>query len=845
MAKYDYFEDENKPSAASPKRGKTSGRGVRLFLDAASQSAGKKAGRGSAPAQKKKEKPASAGKKAAATGAAAPLDDLAPPQPSVFGAVPPGAGADFSLPASPDLAPPAGITPQSDERPRGQKSPKKQKTAAKKAADTRKKEKPGKTADKNAPAPEAELSGARKRAVQVFERIAGVFGVQSAQATGTQPSGASAKKDSPKKEKTAAGPAKKRSGDAFGANSTPNSGAVHKYPAGTFDFLSDDLAPPAAPYVPGVLPDLPDLPARRPPQPEKQSEPAAPVSKPAQPKKAKTPRRAKAQKSAPGAEPAGQKAAETTPVPAAGGKKKTEKQNKGIFAKHRQKAQNRRARDARLAAIESRLPQRAPKTQSAVQQPAAQDAAQAAASRAAAKHSRIALIVLSCLAVAAAAALIIGFSLTISSDAKRSSSFSASSATVCTQYMADYGEGEFTDFSEDTYDLYSMQGFFSARRMDFDSDGHEELLLLYCNEGNYYGDVWGLDDSGAFARLYTVPLSVNEQTGEVWLVLFKTGSKYYLGTQSGSMESDITFYRLKGSAFVQATGTGKYNSEKETYRRLGRNITGRLEFLKVTMLTQRQAEEMLSRLQEMISSFGTATIQSQSDLTEAQQRARAYLDVIDEASVRFGTGKLAEDGTRLQGLAVARLVDFDGDGLDELLLVYERAVTDVDGSASDYETYDTTRYIMEVYRCSGMTATLIFTNETLVTPSFDADARLVMLQKAGEETRVCTVTREVSDSAGRYTARVYRMADDTFSLLYSAEVEDTYGSKQYVIDGERVSADEFAENGTTVPYFYKADDAPDDSYTLIYLAGEEQKDALNETLSETNRVIEDLRAELD
>lgn len=821
MAKYDYFEDENKPSAASPKRGKTSGRGVRLFLDAASQSAGKKAGRGSAPAQKKKGKTASAGKKAAAPGAAAPLDDLAPPQPSVFGAVPPGAGADFSLPASPDLAPPAGITPQPDERPRGQKNPKKQKAISSKAG-TVAKEGAQKPARKT-PAPEAELSGARKRAVQVFERIAGVFGVQSAQAPGTQPPGASAKKDSPKKEKTAARPAKKRSGDAFGANS----GAVHKYPAGTFDFLSDDLAPPAAPYVPGVLPDLPDLPARRPPQPEKSSAPAVPAPKPAQPKKAKAPRRAKAQKSAPG------------------GKKKTEKQNKGIFAKHRQKAQNRRARDARLAAIESRLPQRAPKTQSAVQQPAAQDAAQAAASRAAAKHSRIALIVLSCLAVAAAAALIIGFSLTISSDAKRSSSFSASSATVCTQYMADYGEGEFTDFSEDTYDLYSMQGFFSARRMDFDSDGHEELLLLYCNEGNYYGDVWGLDDSGAFARLYTVPFSVNEQTGEAWLVLFKTGSKYYLGTQSGSMESDITFYRLKGSAFVQATGTGKYNSEKETYRRLGRNITGRLEFLKVTMLTQRQAEEMLLRLQEMIGSFGTATIQSQSDLTEAQQRARAYLDVIDEASVRFGTGKLVEDGTRLQGLAVARLVDFDGDGLDELLLVYERAVTEVDGSASDYETYDTTRYIMEVYRCSGMTATLIFTNETLVTPSFDADARLVMLQKAGEETRVCTVTREVSDSAGRYTARVYRMADDTFSLLYSAEVEDTYGSKQYVIDGERVSADEFAENGTTVPYFYKADDAPDDSYTLIYLAGESEKDTLNETLSETNRVIEDLRAELD
>lgn len=679
------------------------------------------------------------------------------------------------------------------------------------------------------------------QSVPAVEKVAGLFA--NRHSSGKTPA---AQNQAPKARSTK----NKPTGKAASA------GTVPKYPGGIFDPL-DDLAPPAAPFAPSGVPDLPDLPPIAPPQKLEPSAPAdtatpaaAETKKTLHPKvhkklrdTQKPPVKAQAKNTA--QKQPEKQAAKAVKVPAQPKKENMLAQQR---SRAKEKADARRAREARLQALEHRLHRDGAQAMPRAERPlTAEEEAAIKASKAAARVGRIVLIVLSCLAVVAAIGLIAGFSMTISSEAKRSSAFASNSATVCAQYLTEYGEGEFTDSSEETYDLYSMQGFFGARRIDFDGDGHEELLLLYNNEGKYYGDIWGLNEADTFAKLYTVPFCVNEETGETWIVLYKTGSKYYLGTQSGSMESDITFYRLKGDTFTEATGKATYNDEKETYRRLGRNITTRLEFLKVTMLTQRQAESMLSDLQEMIDSFGSTSASAQSNLTEAQRRAQAYLNVIDDLSAKYGGGAVDEDGTCLHGLAVVRLVDFNGDGADELLVAYERETTEVDDSSDEYSTYSTSHYVMEVYQCSGSAATLIFTNETLVTPSFDEDARLLMLQTSGAETRICTVTRDVeSSSSGRYTARIYQMGDDTFDLLYSAEVEDTYGTKRYSIDGERVDADQFSENGMTVPYFYKNDDTPDDTYTVLYLAaGKDNADDIRKTLNDTNSTVEDLRAELD
>lgn len=758
---------------------------------------------------------------------------LAPPQPSVFEEAAPDviAPPDFGS-AAQTIAPPSGKV---------QKESVKSKKPAQKNETKKEKKLPDKTELNKSAAQYVSALKEKVKSVPAVQKVAGLFA--NRQGFDKTPA---AQKPAPKVKST-----KNKS-----AGKTASAGTVPKYPGDIFDPL-DDLAPPAAPFVPSGMPDLPDLSPIAPPQKHESPEPvdtdadtSAEAKKTPRPKVHKKTHDAKKapakteEKNTAQDQPKKQ-AAKAVKVP-------VQPKKENVFAKQRsrakEKADARRAREARLQALEHRLHRDGAQAMPRAERPlTAEEEAAIKASKAAARVVRIVLIVLSCLAVVAAIGLIAGFSLTISSEAKRSSAFASNSATVCAQYLTEYGEGEYTDSSEDTYDLYSLQGFFGARRIDFDGDGYEELLLLYNNEGKYYGDIWGLNQEETFTKLYTVPFCVNEETGETWIVLYKTGSKYYLGTQSGSMESDITFYRLKGDTFTEVNGKATYNDEKDTYRRLARNITTRLEFLKVTMLTQRQAESMLSDLQEMIDSFGSTSASAQSDLTDAQRRAQAYLNVVDELSAKYGAGAIDEDGTCLHGLAVVRLVDFDGDGTEELLVTYEREITEVDDSSDEYSTYSTSHYVMEVYRCSGSAATLIFTNETLVTPSFDEDARLLMLQASGEETRICTVTRDVdSSSSGRYTARVYQMGDDTFNLLYSAEVEDTYGTKRYTIDGERVDADQFSENGMTVPYFYKNDDTPDDTYTVLYLtAGEDNADDIRKTLNDTKSTVEDLRAELD
>lgn len=857
MAKYDYFEDEyKKTEPPALKRAKKLARVVPAFFEAAAQTV---RGEKSAPAQKEKQKkaqkapsrPAGAASEARRQKADAPQpessgfalsDGLAPPQPSAFGGHAPIAPPDFTddtlAPPAPEFSPapaPPVSKKQKAAAPPGKEKGKKTRAPKAHAARPQSEQTPAEPAPFDlAPPQTLAQMRARSRSDTVHRQTAPPAASEAHTSVmdrirlpRAEKGQKAAKENRPEKTAKAQKAAPKNKAPAV---------PVHKYPSDLFDPIGGELAPPAAAL--SSAPVLPDLPARRPPRAETPAPEKAGAAVKDRPQET-----SKKQKKAEKAHKAAKAQPQKTAAPPA--------KITGPFAaqrsRARQKADARRAREARLAAIENRLQRENAGRPAAVRAAAAEapaDPAVLKAQKAATHIVRIVLIVFSCLAVLAAVGVILGFSLTISSEARRSSAFAQNSAVVCAQYLADYGEGDFVDSSEETYDLYSMTGFFSARRLDFDGDGHEELLVLYNDEGTYAGDVWGLNEDGDFAKLYTAPFSSDAQTGETWLVLFKTGSKYYLGTQSGSRESDITFYRLKGDTFVKASGTGVYNSEKKTYRRLGRNITGRLEFLKVTMLTQRQSEVMLSDLQQLVDSFGTAS-GANADLTESQQRAQAYLDVINDVTIRYGAGALSDDAQQLDGLAVVRLVDFNGDGADELLLAYKRTVAEVDTSSGD-ASGTTTKYVMEVYQCTGSAATLIFTNETLVTPSFDADARLLMLHQADSEVRICTVTREVNSSAsGRYTARVYRMGDDTFDLLFSAEVEDTYGTKRYTIDGEQVDAEQFSENGMGVPYFYRNDDKPDDSYTVIYLAASDSENELRAALNDTNDTIDRLNAALD
>lgn len=55
----------------------------------------------------------------------------------------------------------------------------------------------------------------------------------------------------------------------------------------------------------------------------------------------------------------------------------------------------------------------------------------------------------------------------------------------------------------------------------------------------------------------------------------------------------------------------------------------------------------------------------------AAETANRYLRITDALSQRYGTGEISDNGYFLRGLAFVRLIDLDGDGVEEMVCAYE------------------------------------------------------------------------------------------------------------------------------------------------------------------------------
>ena len=84
--------------------------------------------------------------------------------------------------------------------------------------------------------------------------------------------------------------------------------------------------------------------------------------------------------------------------------------------------------------------------------------------------------------------------------------------------------------------------------------------------------------------------------------------------------------------------------------------------------------------------------------TDEQKAADLYLAKCREYIDKYGKATLTHDDDvdRASGLAVARLMDFDGDGTDELLLAYDTVLAP-SGSSFDYDSDQKSAYKVEVW----------------------------------------------------------------------------------------------------------------------------------------------------
>ncbi len=441
----------------------------------------------------------------------------------------------------------------------------------------------------------------------------------------------------------------------------------------------------------------------------------------------------------------------------------------------------------------------------------------------------------------------IAFSSAISKDGKKDEYFEKNSAKVCSQYLALYGQCNVLDASKDTYDLYSMSGICFIRRIDFNNDKSDELLIVYMNSEEYYAEVWGTNKKKEFARLYSGKLnkSKNVEDGR-WVTILNNGSKYYIGEHSEN-NSEIKFFKLSSGEFKEVDGA-EYDFDKKVYKRHALDITDNLEFIKLTYITKRQAENIYEfctdRLEEISSLKNENQQEALPEKTELEKRNSAYSEIAENYAARYGKADITKEKNKffITGLGVVKLLDFDGDNVEELLLVYERDEKVVVNNYGDYTTKTERKYYMEVFAWNGNTATRVFQSDALVTPTKNKKQKFVLLEKDDEKTNLCTVINNVDEKkydSGTFTARRNVFENGKFSTEYDAKIVSNYGYKKYYLNGERIyNKSEFAEKGYEIPYFFDSEKTADDDFETIFVQTDENNyNDLNKALSETESTI--------
>ncbi|MDE6156472.1 MAG: hypothetical protein K2F67_08555, partial [Eubacterium sp.] len=232
--------------------------------------------------------------------------------------------------------------------------------------------------------------------------------------------------------------------------------------------------------------------------------------------------------------------------------------------------------------------------------------------------------------------------------------------------------------------------------------------------------------------------------------------------------------------------------------------------------------------------------------TASQLKAEAYYQVVEGRNEKFGKAKVVTENGKafIDGVALVRLVDFNNDGNDELLIVYRKQVKK---SATNYYSgqhiiIEEPTYCMEVYSWNGTVAKKIFSKDSISNLMKDNDTNFVMLQKTNNGVDICINSYSYRNEYN-YTAssRIYRMdGGENFESIFSARTESEYGYKQYYLNNEYTYRSSFESNAYEVPMFLDDEDSYDTNvYTLTYVSGV-NSEKFNTVINDTVRVIETL-----
>jgi hypothetical protein len=436
----------------------------------------------------------------------------------------------------------------------------------------------------------------------------------------------------------------------------------------------------------------------------------------------------------------------------------------------------------------------------------------------------------------------------VSSENKRISKFNTDAGKICSQYITKYGNCSYENlYSQYGIMGYRMKGLCFVREVDFNDDNVSELLLCYNDGGEYYTEVWGYNNDKSFVNFYHAKATqTDKMSNDVWITIYTKNNKYYIGTHSGDNLEKVALYGLKGTEFEKKYNAD-YDSAAQAFTVKKEVDATSFERVKLAVLVEEKALVTTEQVSKSVESFIGATGLSEL-IKNSQSIQNAYYTVVDEYNQTYGKAKVVKKNglTYIDGLAAVDLVDFNGDGKDELVLVYRKTVkTRSSDAKGNYVAQTEDKYYIEIYRYNGTKAVLIYKNENISNSLGDSSDMYYVIKKKNDKAYYC-VNAFSKQNYGKIinaSSTVFKYDGSQFTQQSKTAYRTRYGSTEYFINDDEVSKSKFEEKGYAVPYFDGTSAYDENTYTVSFLQRKRLKaDNMDNRVNDTISTIRKLNS---
>lgn len=435
----------------------------------------------------------------------------------------------------------------------------------------------------------------------------------------------------------------------------------------------------------------------------------------------------------------------------------------------------------------------------------------------------------------------------INAENKRIKQFNTNAGTVCADYIAKYGNCNYENLF-DRYGVsgYRMNGLCYVREIDFDNDNVSELLICYFDGNQYHTEVYGYNREKKFVPLYKGTAAQGKSEKEdVWITIYTHNSKYYIGEHTGKDLSKVSLFTRRGDEFEKKQDC-TYDAITQEFTVKKKIDVSSFERIKLSVLGEQKANMITEIVSNTVDKFTDKTGKSVVS-GEVGGINSAYSKVVQSYINKYGMPKYVEkDGVSyIDGLAAAELIDFDGDGTNELLLSYRREVmARGEDNRGNYIATSKYQYYVDIYQYNGSGAKLIFQRDDVSVSLNDTDEKYFVIKALNGKKYYCSNSFSNTEYGRKIYAAssIYRLGKDGFTEKFKASYATEYGYTKYYINSERVySKSEFDSKGYEVALFDGSDDYDSSVFSVTHLQCK-TKDAgdMENQVEKTNAVIASL-----